>query len=301
VRRLADPSQGWVIPAPLAWGLDLRVSDRVELIFARTEGEHPDSQEHLTFAFNQPMVSLAVVVPPPLEPPSPPVPQPPQPEPQPMPDLTQIVRTAVDAVNVKFPRLLQENTKETCGQFTERVVLELAKVDAQFGHVGKQPGQTNYRLHAVDAVMYREPKQVWDIIGGAENHPHAGQPAANPVEHGGQPWMKPIPLEQPPLPEPEPEPEPEPSGDVLKQIADLERRLARAEDELLRTSPLEQRLRELDERLTSRIDKLEDAPELPPSSFPAKVRLKGNTTPAGSNFLRHAHGVDGEFSIEAVD
>lgn len=141
-----------------------------------------------------------------------PVPPQPTPEPQPMPDiesLTATVRRAVETINTAAPKLLRENTTESCGIFTEHVVNYLANSDPRFGHVGKSSGQTNYRRHAVDAVMYRDPKQVWDIIGGAENHPHAGSPQANPVDHGGQPWMAPIPIEvggdtPPPPPPPVP-------------------------------------------------------------------------------------------------
>lgn len=81
VRRLSDPSRARVIPAPLAWGLDLRVTEQLELVFARTEGEHPDSQEHVAIAVDELVPLGPVVVEPPPPPPPPP---PPDREPTPM-------------------------------------------------------------------------------------------------------------------------------------------------------------------------------------------------------------------------
>ena len=66
------------------------------------------------------------------------------------------------------------STQEGCGQFTEAVVNALP---AEWGHVGKNPGQTQYNKHAVDAVMYKSSEplnngkyfQVVDIIVSAES------------------------------------------------------------------------------------------------------------------------------------
>jgi hypothetical protein len=128
--------------------------------------------------------------------------------------LTDQVWTVVKAVNGANPNLLRENTTESCGTFTELVVEVLhEQVNANYGHVKKTGAQTQYRGHAVDALMYRDPKQVWDIIGGAENHPQAGTAQANPAEHGGQGWLDPDdlvipgtpPAPQPPTPAPAPD------------------------------------------------------------------------------------------------
>jgi len=103
----------------------------------------------------------------------------------------------VNAINAQYPHLLQTNSGETCGEFTERVVVELAKKDDKWGHVGKRPGQNQYNGHAIDAVMYRSddiPDNVVDIINssgdGVPTTPSWGEKGAF-----GQPWMPPIPVD----------------------------------------------------------------------------------------------------------
>jgi hypothetical protein len=156
----------------------------------------------------------------------PPSPPPPDPEPEPNPVSIPNRFDAVKAADSMFPHLLKTNTAESCGEFTERVVLALHAADPNWGHVGKRPGQTQHNGHAVDAVMYKTvPDKAIDIIGGAENHPTPGTPAWMEVTSGGQPWMAPVPVGDTP---PDPEPDPPPSGDDWKQEAQAIRELVRA-------------------------------------------------------------------------
>jgi hypothetical protein len=134
----------------------------------------------------------------------------------------------VQDVNARFPVLLDHNTQETCGEFTELVVLALHAIDSNWGHVGKRPGQTQYNGHAVDAVMYRTvPDKAIDIIGGAENPFANGTPAWMEVPSGGQPWMAPVPVDDV-TPKPE-EPKPQPAKDWSAEIAALSQRVEAAE------------------------------------------------------------------------
>jgi hypothetical protein len=98
----------------------------------------------------------------------------------------------VQRINSENPGLLATNTTASCGQFTELVVNALHAVDPKWGHVGKTAGQTNYNLHAVDAIMHQDClSRVVDIIGGAEGHPKPGNPAWIEATSGGQPWKAP--------------------------------------------------------------------------------------------------------------
>jgi len=106
------------------------------------------------------------------------------------------------SINSQFPHLLQANTRESCGEFTEKVVCELIKKDSKWGHVGKRPGQNQHNGHAVDAVMYNitsTTKNVRDIIissgTGKPTNPSWGE-----EENGGQPWMGPVNCESVPVP-----------------------------------------------------------------------------------------------------
>lgn len=130
-----------------------------------------------------------VIEPPPIDPPEPPMSVP-------------YEFDVVQAVNAAYPHLLQQNTGASCGEFTERVVWELAKTDDKWGHVGKNPGQNQHNGHAIDAVMYRSdiPDNVVDIINSSGD----GNPTTPSWQEKGaygQPWTPPIPVdeEQPPV------------------------------------------------------------------------------------------------------
>jgi hypothetical protein len=209
---------------------------------------------------------------------------PPDPEPTPMPrELSSEVLDAVMAIDERYPHLLRENTSAACGEFTERVVLELSAADPKFGHVGKQPGQTQYRGHAVDAVMYdlgdRSRNLVWDIIGGAENHPHAGSPQANLADNGGQPWMAAIALPDGELPKPPDAPPvvtPPASCNCAAELAKLREDIA----------DIERLLGELANVANARLTRLEQNPEPKLKPF----RLKART----SRDYGHAHSINVE-------
>jgi hypothetical protein len=59
------------------------------------------------------------------------------------------------------------------GAFIDLAVPALNAVDANFGHVNKNPGQTQYNGHAVDAINWKDPDnltaEIYDVIssGGA--------------------------------------------------------------------------------------------------------------------------------------
>lgn len=103
----------------------------------------------------------------------------------------------VQAVNAAHPELLQQNTIESCGKFTEYVVWDLAQKfpSEGWGHVGKTGGQTQYNGHAVDAIMSKlDLSKAIDIISNAHNPPSQGSSAWMEVNSGGQPWKEPIPV-----------------------------------------------------------------------------------------------------------
>jgi hypothetical protein len=140
----------------------------------------------------------------------PPVVVPPKPEPKPVdiPNRIEVVRRVI-AAN-PGPK-----THEHLGRLTEIVVNELAADDPNWGHVGKAPGRTQYRGHAIDAIMYRpRPDAAIDIIAGAKDPNRPIEAAWGETESGGQPWMAPIAVEGA-------EPKPEPGGDSLAARVEL--------------------------------------------------------------------------------
>jgi hypothetical protein len=208
-----NPTLGYDLGPGPCYRLDIGLigGGRARAVWSRVSRDHAEDIVVKDWSLSEPMVTFDI--------PESGTPIPPQEPEEPtvsIPDHSFVVR----AVNDVNPHFLRENTKESCGEFTERVVLELHNIDPNWGHVGKRPGQTQYRGHAVDAVMYRTvPDKAIDIIGGAENHPTPGTPAWMEVPSGGQPWMAPIPVDDvPPKPE---EPKP-PAKDLDAEIlADL--------------------------------------------------------------------------------
>lgn len=110
----------------------------------------------------------------------------------------------VQRLNTQFPTFLITNTHESCGKFTELVVVELARLFPfeGWGHVGKSGGQTQYNGHAVDACMSKLDLSlaVDIIVNSAANPqppgkpPQPGSPSWGEVTSNGQPWKPPIPV-----------------------------------------------------------------------------------------------------------
>jgi len=178
-----------VIPSGDAW-IDTTVltSDIIRIVWSISEGEvagHIRTRD--INILTEPRVDLFTpIIEPPIDPPI----DPPEPEVE-----IPYEFDDVNAIDAAYPHLLQQNTRESCGEFTERVILRLAAQDRNWGHVGKSGAQNQYRGHAVDAIMYKTvPDKVVDIIVGAGDRTPTN-PAWGEDESGGQPWMPPIPLE----------------------------------------------------------------------------------------------------------
>lgn len=56
------------------------------------------------------------------------------------------------------------STREGCGAFTEACALALHALNAEFGHLQKQPEQNQWNGHALDAVLYKATGQTVDLI-----------------------------------------------------------------------------------------------------------------------------------------
>jgi hypothetical protein len=78
-----------------------------------------------------------------------------------VPDYSHIVRQRAALFGVL-------DSHERCGQFVEYVAPFLFAADANFGHLKKRPGQTQYNGHAADAVLYKKTGQAVDIIGASK-------------------------------------------------------------------------------------------------------------------------------------
>jgi hypothetical protein len=77
------------------------------------------------------------------------------------------------------------DSHERCGEFVEYVAPFLHAHDANFGHLKKHPGQTQYNGHAADAVLYKATGQAVDIIGASK--------IASPQNPGTPAWGVDIP------------------------------------------------------------------------------------------------------------
>jgi hypothetical protein len=218
-----NPTLGYDLGPGPCYRLDIGLlgGGRARAVWSVVSRDHAEDVVVKDWSLSEPMVTFDSEA----------QPQPPlqSPDPEPpvsIPDHSIVVRN----VDSWYPHLLRENTKESCGEFTERVVKALHGVDPHWGHVGKRPGQTQHNGHAVDAVMYRTvPDKAVDIIGGAENPFANGTPAWMEVPSGGQPWLDPADIEDAPKPEP-PKPEPpKPTEDWGAKIAALSQRVEAAE------------------------------------------------------------------------
>jgi hypothetical protein len=109
----------------------------------------------------------------------------------------EVVRLAA-----RYPQLLKANTRTSCGTFTELVADELYDMDKGWGLLSKQPGQNQYKGHAVDAIIYRPTQQVVDILSAAgareEGDPRdAGVTWQHQPKRDGNEWMLPVFVEEP--------------------------------------------------------------------------------------------------------
>jgi hypothetical protein len=95
-----------------------------------------------------------------------------------VPDYSHVIRDEAE----RFGPL---TSHERCGQFTEHCAPILFRLDANFGHLKKDPGRTQYNGHAVDAVLYKATGQAVDIIGASK--------LASPERPGTPTWGVDIP------------------------------------------------------------------------------------------------------------
>lgn len=106
----------------------------------------------------------------------------------PTPNMISVIR----AVDAEAPELLRENSKASCGQFTERCARRLYAIDPGWGLLSKSPGENNWKGHAVDAVCHKPELQVVDIIGSSGS----GRPTSPTWNHQSRRpknlWMQPI-------------------------------------------------------------------------------------------------------------
>jgi hypothetical protein len=60
------------------------------------------------------------------------------------------------------------DSREKCGQFVELCAAEIHKLDPEFGHLRKMPGQTQYNGHALDVILHRATGHSVDILRAAK-------------------------------------------------------------------------------------------------------------------------------------
>ncbi len=108
------------------------------------------------------------------------------------------------------------STKEGVGQFTEVAVAALHQIDRRWGHLRKNPGQTQYNGHAHDGALYLSDtpgqSQFVDFVANAEG-PNARvywNPDTPRYSQGD--WFAPASSPAPiPVPVPQPVPVPAPA------------------------------------------------------------------------------------------
>jgi hypothetical protein len=101
------------------------------------------------------------------------------------------------------------DSHERCAEFTGYVVPILHELDANIGHLRKDPSRTNYQGRAVDACLYLATGQAIDIIGGSKvaSPQNPGTPAWGVEEiarYSAADWIKPGNARTPPAPVPDP-------------------------------------------------------------------------------------------------
>jgi hypothetical protein len=113
-----------------------------------------------------------------------PTPPPPgsSPAPAPQPPPTPYVMDIIEDVARLYPHLLETNTWQSTGEFTQRVVLALcagvAPASCEWGHVGKSAGEGGATLHtgvrvSHDVIWHKPSNQQVDILAyaAANSHP----------------------------------------------------------------------------------------------------------------------------------
>ena len=191
-------------------------------------------------------------------------------------DLEKEVLEAARRIDAEFPELLQENSRESAGEFTELVVDDLHANDERWGHVGKREGQNQYNGHAVDAVMWRPTTEVFDFIAKAGDGPGLGAVVSIPKGPTDQPWLDPDEIDQE---DPQDDPGDDPDDDVDPGPCEDCERLQGA------LEALKSDLRAILEVVNLRFKKIE---EKPPQQYEATVEVD----PSASSFWsKHSHGV----------
>lgn len=89
------------------------------------------------------------------------------------------------------------SSQEGCGQYTEAFVEEAQyKGFKRVGHLKKNPSQTQYNGHAIDAILYREgvgPEglyQAIDLIGNAESNHAVANFSVDIPRYKDSDWME---------------------------------------------------------------------------------------------------------------
>lgn len=177
--------------------------------------------------------------------------------------------------------------QENCGRFTEACAIACHAADPRFGHLKKNPGQTQFNGHAVDALLFKDTGQAIDIIVGSKtDSPKPGWGVDIP-RYSAADWLQPAGGEVPPVtPDPPKPPDvPQPTPTVLARVVELERK--QREDRALYDETLTKLNGRVDE-LAKAIEHGAPAPDL--SGYakrgdPVTVRLKvfgSNVTARGT-------------------
>ena len=119
------------------------------------------------------------------------------------------------------------------GCFVEHVAFELHKIDPNFGHLKKNPGQNQFNGHAADAILYRKTGQSIDIISNSNTAKAKAAWIVDKPRYSDKDFIAPTKtcLEgQPtPVPTPTPTPTPVPAPPPVVDLTPLLNRIATLE------------------------------------------------------------------------
>lgn len=260
------------------YGYDaVSLDDVIRVVGAIREGEQPGELITIDVSLHAPRITLR------------PTPPEPEPEPDPMPELPASLEDDVRAERAKYPATLQS---EDYGKILNAVAW---KNRAQGWGLSEKPQGNHVPAPHTRVDTEGHPVTVWvayDILHHKPTNTLWGCFSDAGVNWGledyhndpdGRPWLAPMDPAGVEEPEPDPEPEPEPPNEDLQKLQQQVEALQRQSDALM-----------------LRVEALERKPP-PVVTWPSKLRLRGNTTAAGSSFLRHAHGVDDVFTVEPVE
>lgn len=102
------------------------------------------------------------------------------------------------------------STQEAQHRFVDDVVCALNRVDPNFGHLRKNPGQTNVHGHAEDSALYRATGTSVDFIGSSRGTNARVVWIVDDPRYTANDWLPPHNCGTAPAPEPPPTPTPEP-------------------------------------------------------------------------------------------